>query len=60
VSDGLEIGKAAPPRAAPLMSCGRCGGIPIAVAILDSRKGTSFRMFRCAGCADITWREEHP
>jgi hypothetical protein len=40
------------------MSCGRCGGIPAAIAVLDSRNGRSFRMFRCAGCDDISWREE--
>ena len=42
----------------PLMSCGRCGGIPFSVAMLDSRNGQSFRMVKCAGCEDISWRQE--
>jgi hypothetical protein len=57
MSEGLEAEKAVPSRAAPLMSCGRCGGIPSAVAMLDSRHGKAFRMLRCAGCGEISWLE---
>jgi hypothetical protein len=38
------------------MSCGRCGGTPEAVARLETQ-GNTFRMFRCAGCGDVTWQE---
>jgi hypothetical protein len=58
VSNGLETEKAAPPRAAPLMSCGRCDGIPISIAIFDNRNGQSFRIFKCARCDDISWHQD--
>jgi hypothetical protein len=48
------------------MSCARCDGIPISIAIFDSRNGQifdsrngqSFRMFKCARCDDISWRQD--
>jgi hypothetical protein len=40
------------------MSCGHCGGIPISIAIFDSRNGQFFRMFKCGHCDDISWRQD--
>ncbi|MCW2195001.1 hypothetical protein AB7M45_007772 [Bradyrhizobium elkanii] len=42
----------------PLSTCTRCGGITLAMSILDSRQGKSYRLRRCITCEKLNWAEE--
>ena len=45
-----------PPRLAPPPPhCSQCGGYTTALALLDSRDGHTFRLFRCTGCDATRW-----
>ena len=40
--------------------CGRCGQSAAPIAMLDSRGGQTFHMFRCPSCEQISWLEDRP
>ena len=39
-------------------ACSTCGHITIAMPVLDTREGKSYRLFRCDPCQSLTWFEE--
>lgn len=41
-------------------ACKHCGGVTAQMAMLDSRQGKTFRLFRCITCEKMGWAEEVP
>ena len=41
-----------------LILSNHCGGIGPPLAVLDSRKGRTFRLTRCFSCEKLDWHEE--
>ena len=50
--------KKAPQWAPQSLPCSQCGQRMSALAILDSRKGKPFRLFRCGACEATSWVRE--
>lgn len=51
----LTTEKTSPPLVQPSPHCSQCGGFVTALALLDSRNGHTFRLFRCDGCDATKW-----
>jgi DNA-directed RNA polymerase subunit M/transcription elongation factor TFIIS len=54
----LSTKKPAQGRVEHSPTCSRCGGVSAAFAILDTRNGKVYRLFRCTSCGNTTWTEE--
>jgi len=54
----LSTEKPAQGRAGHSPTFSRCGGVSAAFAILDTRNGKVYRLFRCASCGNTAWAEE--
>ena len=50
--------KRAPNQIAPRSTCARCGWTSSVLAVLDSRGGKTFRLYKCFACAELSWSEE--
>jgi len=37
------------------MPCRRCAGYCLVYSILDSKRGNTVRLYRCAGCGELIW-----
>ena len=58
MSNSDDVGGGKPRAPHPNQTCLRCGGIASAVAMLASRQGKTFRMFRCNACEQISCLED--
>jgi hypothetical protein len=59
LTDELGAGDAGRPPPPPSKHpCAHCGGSTWPMALLDSRKGSHFRLIRCVTCEKLDWKEE--
>jgi len=58
IRNELSTGKPAQGRAEHSPACSRCGSVSAAFAILDTRNGKVYRLFRRSSCGNTTWAEE--
>jgi hypothetical protein len=58
MSDSPGTGNPDDRGAARQQTCNHCGGITKPMAVLDSRKGKNYRLFKREPCAQLSWSEE--
>jgi hypothetical protein len=58
MSDGLKAGKNVRRMLPPVHACSQCGGSAAAISILDTRRGESFRLYKCSSCGGLAWVQE--